>query len=86
MSRVLYALAALLLVVTVATWWATGAHFGWSKNRIETRTVDEITGIEQITWQDQFIAGVDTLLLGGLVAGALGAAGWWAGRTRRRAQ
>jgi hypothetical protein len=61
-------LAALLALVGLALWLASGANRGWTKNRVEKRTVDEVTGIEGITYEDRFVPGVD--FLGGILVGA----------------
>jgi len=71
MRPILRLLALLVFTGTVAWWAAAGAHPGWSKNSVEVRTLDEITGIEQITYDDRFVPGVDTLAIGGTVAAAL---------------
>ena len=52
----------------LAAWLAAGANRGWTKNRVEKRTVDEVTGIEGITYEDRFVPGVD--LLAGTLVGA----------------
>lgn len=64
-------LALLVLAGTVVGWAATGAHRGWSKNSVAVRTLDDITGIEQITYEKRFVAGFDTLAIGGAAALAL---------------
>jgi hypothetical protein len=65
-------LLALIVLVGTLVWWArTGAHRGWSKNSVEVRTLDEITGIEQITYDDRFVPGIDTLAIGGAAAAAI---------------
>jgi len=61
-------LAVLLAVAGLAAWLAAGANRGWTKNRVEKRTVDEVTGIEGITYEDRFVPGVD--LLAGTLVGA----------------
>lgn len=70
--RLLLRLLALIVLAGVVSWWAaTGAHRGWSKNSVEVRTLDEITGIEQITYEDRFVPGVDTLALGAAAAAVM---------------
>lgn len=82
--RVVLRLLALGVVLTVLAWWAsTGAHRGWSKNSVAVRTLDEITGIEQITYEDRFVPGVDTLAIGGAVAAALAGLSFAFGRRKR---
>jgi hypothetical protein len=77
-------LLALLVLAGTVTWWATtGAHRGWSKNTVEVRTLDEITGIEKITYDDRLVPGVDTLALGGAAAVVLAGLSFVFGRKRR---
>ncbi len=67
--RKLFRMFALLLALAgVAAWLVTGANRGWTKNRVEKRTVDEVTGIEGITYEDRFVPGVD--ILAGTMIGA----------------
>lgn len=71
MKRALQILAVVLAVATLSVWVAKGANTGWTKNRVQVKTVDPITEIEQVEWQDKFLPGMD-FLGGGLgVAGAL---------------
>ena len=77
-------LLALLVLVGVAAWWAaTGAHRGWSKSSVEVRTLDEITGIEKIDYEDRFVPGVDTLAFGAAAAAALAGLSFAFGRKPR---
>jgi hypothetical protein len=66
--KLLRIVAAFLALVGLAVWLASGANRGWTKNRVEKRTVDEVTGIEGITYEDRFVPGVD--FLGGTLVGA----------------
>ena len=68
MRNLVRILAAVLALVGLAVWLAGGANRGWTKNRVEKRTVDEVTGIEGITYEDRFVPGVD--LLAGTLVGA----------------
>jgi hypothetical protein len=65
--------AAILMVGSIAFWMAAGANRGWTKTRVPTKVMDQVTGLEGIEWQDKFVPGVDFLaaaLLGaGLLAG-----------------
>lgn len=61
MRRTLRLLALALAVIGVGSWAATGASPGWTKTSVPVRTLDEITGIEAITYQDRFVPGVDFL-------------------------
>lgn len=64
-------LAALVLLLAVIGFWtAKGAHRGWSMNQVPVKQVDEITGIEFVTYQDRFVPGIEFLGAGtGLAAG-----------------
>jgi hypothetical protein len=73
MKKLVRILAALLVVIGLGVWLAAGANRGWTKNRIEKRRVDEVTGIEGITYEDRFVPGVD--FLGGILVGAAVLAG-----------
>jgi len=74
MKRILQLLAILILLAAGAIWLATGANRGWTKTSVAVKTLDEVTGIEGITYQKKFLPGVDFLgaAFGGaaLLAGA----------------
>lgn len=55
----------------VATWLATGAHRGWTKTSVEKKTIDEVTGIEGISYENRFVPGIDFLGAAMLGAGGL---------------
>jgi hypothetical protein len=61
MKRILQILAVLVLVAGVTTWLATGANRGFTKTSVSVKTLDEVTGIEGITYQKRFLPGVDFL-------------------------
>lgn len=63
--------AVVALLGPLAWWAATGAHRGWSMNRVPVAQIDEITEIEYITYEERFVPGVDTLLIGGVASLAL---------------
>ena len=75
MKKALRILAVLVLLAAGVTWLATGATIGWTKTSVAVKTLDPVTGIEGISYQKKFIAGVDflgTAALGaGLLAGSL---------------
>ncbi len=82
MRRPLVLVGILLVGVTLALWLARGAHRGWTRTTVAVKTLDEITGIEAITYEDRFVPGVD-FLGGGLAIGtALLVASRFVGRTR----
>lgn len=83
-NRLLRRTAVVVLVATISTWIATGAHRGWTQNQIPVTVVDEITGIEAITYRPGFVAGVDFLALGLGLTAVLGASAWLTGRRARR--
>jgi hypothetical protein len=74
MKKFLQLLAVLMLLAAGTTWLATGANRGWTKTSVPVKTLDEVTGIEGITYQKKFLPGVDFLgaAFGGaaLLAGA----------------
>lgn len=60
--------ALVLLLGGLAFWAARGANTGWTKNRIAKKSVDEVTGIEAIAYEEHFVPGVE--FLGALAGGA----------------
>lgn len=56
------------VVATVGFWLKTGAHTGFSKNRVEVPKVDPVTQIEYVDYEDRFVMGVE-YLAAGTVAG-----------------
>lgn len=71
MKKILRLLAALAFVGALITWLATGGNRGWTKTSVPVTTLDEITGIEGITYEKRFAPGLDFLGAGLLVAGVL---------------
>lgn len=45
-------------------WFAAGQNTGWTKDKIEVHQIDEITGIEYITYQNHFLPGIEFLVIG----------------------
>jgi hypothetical protein len=68
MKKTLRIIALILVVAGVALWAATGANRGWTKTSVPVKTVDEVTGIEGITYKKQFVPGLD--FLGAALLGA----------------
>ena len=68
MKRVLQIVAVVVTLSAVAFWAARGAHRGWTRTQVQVRTVDEITGLEGVSYQDRLTPGVD--FLGGALLGA----------------
>jgi hypothetical protein len=61
MKRTLQTLALVVALGGVITWLATGDNRGWTKTSVAVKTLDEVTGIEGITYQKKFLPGVDFL-------------------------
>jgi outer membrane translocation and assembly module TamA len=68
MKRILQILALLVVLAAVITWAATGANRGWTKTSVPVKTLEEVTGIEDITYQNKFLPGVDFLGAAAVVA------------------
>jgi hypothetical protein len=68
MKKILRRLALLVLLVAFVAWLATGANRGWTKTSAAVKTMDEVTGIAGVTYQDRFAPGLD--FLGAAVLGA----------------
>ena len=54
------------------TWFSLGANTGWTKTSVAVTEIDEITGIESQTWEDQFVPGLEFLGAGLIGAAVLG--------------
>jgi hypothetical protein len=61
MNRILKLLALLVILAAATTWLVTGANRAWTKTSVPVKTLDEVTGIEGITYQKKFLPGVDFL-------------------------
>lgn len=74
MKRVLQILAVTVAIGAGSFWLATGANRGWTKTSVPVKSVDEVTGLEGITYKKQFVPGLDfvgaALLGAGILAGA----------------
>lgn len=57
-------IAAFCLVFSIVYWVNKGAHTGWSMDRVPIEQLDEITGIEYITYDDRFVPGIEWLGVG----------------------
>ncbi|MFH1496924.1 MAG: hypothetical protein ABII82_03770 [Verrucomicrobiota bacterium] len=69
--RILLRFFGIIVVLAVFShWYAAGQNTGWTKNRIAETQVDEITGIEYVTYKDHFMPGVE-LLSAGITFGLL---------------
>lgn len=67
-------LALVVVLAAVGAWLAAGASRGWTKTSVATKAVDEVTGLEGITYEKRFVPGLDflggSLLSAGVLAGA----------------
>ncbi len=59
MKKSLRFLALAFLVVMMGWRLAAGAHRGWTQTSVARKTLDEITGIEAITYEKRFVPGLD---------------------------
>ena len=74
MKKALLAFALVLFGAAVVVWAATGANRGWTKTSVPVKKVDEVTGLEGIDYQKQFVPGLDFLgaaLLGSAILGGV---------------
>jgi len=74
MKRIFLSLAAAIALFAIAFWSVRGAHRGWTKTSVAVKSVDEVTGLEGISYQSRFVPGLDflggALLAAGILAGA----------------
>ena len=72
--RILQLVSLVIVFGAVALWVFAGANRGWTKTSEPKKTLDEVTGIEGITYEKRFVPGLDflggALLGGGILAGA----------------
>ena len=68
MSKTLRILALVLALAAAGTWIATGGNRGWTKTSVPVKTVDEVTGLEGISYERRFLPGLD--FLGAALLGA----------------
>jgi len=73
MRRALQLFALLLAIGAGVTWLGTGAHRGWTQTSVASKSIEEVTGLETITYEKRFVMGIELLgcaLLGaGFLAG-----------------
>jgi hypothetical protein len=70
-KRTLRILAVLLVVAAAGFWLVAGANRGWTKTRVPRKTLDEVTGIEGVTYAPRFVPGLDFLALALAASGVL---------------
>jgi hypothetical protein len=63
-KKALRILAVIIVLAAAGFWLATGANRGWTKTSVPIKTLDEVTGIEGVTYQKKFVPGVDFLAAG----------------------
>lgn len=61
MKKLLRLLAVAVFLGALLTWLAAGANRGWTKTSVPVKAVDEVTGIEGITYEKRFAPGLDFL-------------------------
>lgn len=69
-KRVLQIASLVVALGALVVWLATGANRGWTKTTRQVKTLDEVTGIEGITYEKKFSPGIDFLFgawLGGFL-------------------
>jgi hypothetical protein len=70
-SYLLRILPLLLLAAALVTWAASGANLGWTRTSVPVKQLDEVTGIEGISYRSQLVPGLDFLAAAGVLAGGL---------------
>ncbi len=66
--RALRIAAVIILAGVLGFWYAKGANPGWTKTSITHKQVDDVTGIEGITYQKGFLPGLDFLAAGVIIS------------------
>ena len=67
-KKILRISAALVIVLALGMWLATGANPGWTKTSVPVKRTDEVTGITVDDYQNRFVPGAD--FLGAALLGA----------------
>ncbi|GAB4242373.1 MAG: hypothetical protein OHK005_06170 [Candidatus Methylacidiphilales bacterium] len=70
----LLAVAALIELAVLASWFLLGAHTGWTQTKLPHTQIDPVTEIEFVQYQDGFRPGLDFLVAGLLLGSGLAAA------------
>jgi hypothetical protein len=73
MAQIFRIIALVVALLAISVWIVTGAHRGFTKTSIAKTTVDEVTGLDGVTYEKKFVAGVD--FLGAALLGAAALAG-----------
>jgi hypothetical protein len=61
-------LAVAVFLGAIGYWVAAGANRGWTKTSVPIKTIDDVTGIEGVTYQKKFIPGVEFLAVAGIAS------------------
>ena len=77
MKRSLRLFALALAALALTAWLLTGAHRGWTKTSVPVRTVDEVTGLEAISYERRLVPGMDLLAAAFAGAGVLWGLSLW---------
>lgn len=59
MGQALRWLSLVLAAGVVFLWIGLGADRGWTKTSVSRKTIDEVTGIEGISYEKRFVPGLD---------------------------
>jgi len=70
-KSILQSLSVAIIVSAAITWFTFGANVGWTKTSKPVKTVDEVTGIEGITYEEGFFPGIDFFAAAVLLSGLL---------------
>ena len=68
MRKILHILAAVVAMAVVTLWLMTGAHWGWTQTQVTEMLVDPVTELEYPVIEDRFVAGVEIVGGGMLLA------------------
>jgi len=68
---ILQSLSVIIIVSAAVVWFAFGANEGWTKTSKPVKTVDEVTGIDGITYEEGFFPGIDFFAAAVLLSGLL---------------
>jgi hypothetical protein len=77
MKRSLQLAALLLALAGTGFWLAKGAHRGWTQTSVAVKTVEPVTGLDDVRYEKRFVPGIE--ILGGtwLLAAAMAGASWF---------
>lgn len=61
---VIRAFALMLFLASVGLWAGLGGTLGWTKTKVPVEHTDPVTEIAYVTWETQFVPGIEFLALG----------------------